>query len=652
MVLLNLSLSLENQTVSNASGNSVGMAGSTDDNTTSDLFGQLMQAAQGEGGKALPPAAVAERLGISLEQLQQLLAQLGQEVAQQAGVQAASDNGELPATMAADAPPAEDAEAFLLWLANQQQSLAPTSGKPETAEVTQHNDLAASDSAAVASQSGPAVVTAAVSQRLPEVIPFAAARSRPDVAVAKSDVAAPLPEPGLPVGAQPGQVLSMVQGSGQATPVSVSDSALPASNVRHVSNQSGQGQPQSQNWALSPAVALADTSGREDGHSRSPVLAAAAAVANPSDAVGASSSAAKPAVAGQVAVDLDAGISLISPQDARSRADNMVAPAVPPLAATANTQTASSVVSSNTLPSVPPQAPLVAVESTASLDGGDTAVAGVAENPRTPVVIKGQDERWALEAVGQQSKAQEEASAEQQDGDPHAAEQALLLATGRNAERSSADGLRGQQWQPLWQQLSSAAGADIGVSAAADNAAAGVGASGPASLAATDNRLLASAPQRQPELQPSPLLRHFAADPAAALGNQVQLLVARNLDQITVRLDPQELGSMTIQLRLSEQQLNVQFQVTNPHTREMVEQALPRLREMLGESGIQLGNTQVGQQQRGDTQQLAGDGQQQPGSGARGEQWQAGEDEPAVDGQRQRLQRQLNVAAGRLDFYV
>ena len=118
MVLVNVSLSLENQSITSGAGVSVSDVESAGGTTNTALFGQLMHAAQGEGGKTLPPTAVAERLGISLEQLQQLLAQLGQEVAQQASAQAAAvARGEdaAVAASASEAPPPEDAEAFLLW---------------------------------------------------------------------------------------------------------------------------------------------------------------------------------------------------------------------------------------------------------------------------------------------------------------------------------------------------------------------------------------------------------------------------------------------------------------------------------------------------------------------------------------------------------
>ena len=44
-------------------------------------FGQLLAQLQGEGGKSLPPAELAAALGISVEQLQQALAQLRQALA-------------------------------------------------------------------------------------------------------------------------------------------------------------------------------------------------------------------------------------------------------------------------------------------------------------------------------------------------------------------------------------------------------------------------------------------------------------------------------------------------------------------------------------------------------------------------------------------
>jgi flagellar hook-length control protein FliK len=63
-----------------------------------------------------------------------------------------------------------------------------------------------------------------------------------------------------------------------------------------------------------------------------------------------------------------------------------------------------------------------------------------------------------------------------------------------------------------------------------------------------------------------------------------------------LHLNPPQLGPMDVVLKVSGDQATALF--TSPHAavREAVEQALPRLREMMAESGIMLGNATVSDQ--------------------------------------------------------
>lgn len=65
-----------------------------------------------------------------------------------------------------------------------------------------------------------------------------------------------------------------------------------------------------------------------------------------------------------------------------------------------------------------------------------------------------------------------------------------------------------------------------------------------------------------------------------------------------IRLDPPELGSMIVRLQIHGEQTQVQFQVSQLQTKELIEYALPRLREMLQEQGIALADAQVSQDER------------------------------------------------------
>ncbi|MGV8711987.1 MAG: flagellar hook-length control protein FliK, partial [Nitrosomonas sp.] len=61
-----------------------------------------------------------------------------------------------------------------------------------------------------------------------------------------------------------------------------------------------------------------------------------------------------------------------------------------------------------------------------------------------------------------------------------------------------------------------------------------------------------------------------------------------------IHLNPVHLGPVDVMLSITQDQATAQF--VSPHlaVREAIEQALPRLREMMAENGIQLGNVMVG----------------------------------------------------------
>ena len=115
------------------------------------------------------------------------------------------------------------------------------------------------------------------------------------------------------------------------------------------------------------------------------------------------------------------------------------------------------------------------------------------------------------------------------------------------------------------------------------------------------------------------------ADPEAPaqLHQKVNLMLADKLQQAEIQLDPIGLGKMKIQIQIdASSQASVHFVVQHGQTREMLEQAMPRLRDMLAGQGIQLGQTQVQHQSQQQQQQgqatSGGQGQQGQGGGQSG----------------------------------
>lgn len=81
-----------------------------------------------------------------------------------------------------------------------------------------------------------------------------------------------------------------------------------------------------------------------------------------------------------------------------------------------------------------------------------------------------------------------------------------------------------------------------------------------------------------------------------ALGQRVQVMASHRLQTAEIRLTPAELGPLRIQVAVDDGRATVTFHAAHAVTRDAIEQALPRLREMLADSGLTLGQASVGEQ--------------------------------------------------------
>ncbi|MDM5124518.1 flagellar hook-length control protein FliK [Aeromonas rivipollensis] len=160
------------------------------------------------------------------------------------------------------------------------------------------------------------------------------------------------------------------------------------------------------------------------------------------------------------------------------------------------------------------------------------------------------------------------------------------------------------------------------------------------------------------EPQSLPHLKLATPEAPAQLHQKVNLMLADKLQQAEIQLDPLGLGKMKIQIQMdASSQANVHFVVQHGQTREMLEQAMPRLRDMLAGQGIQLGQTVVQQQaqQQGQQQQGQPPSQGQSGFGGQGQQGGgfAGGDQPEGEGSARTLSLLVESTndAG-IDFYA
>lgn len=79
-----------------------------------------------------------------------------------------------------------------------------------------------------------------------------------------------------------------------------------------------------------------------------------------------------------------------------------------------------------------------------------------------------------------------------------------------------------------------------------------------------------------------------------AVVDKVMWMSSRNLNSVEIRLTPAELGPLEINLQNRGQELQVQFVSQNPSVREALESQVVRLREMVGQQGLDLVDVSVG----------------------------------------------------------
>jgi flagellar hook-length control protein FliK len=90
------------------------------------------------------------------------------------------------------------------------------------------------------------------------------------------------------------------------------------------------------------------------------------------------------------------------------------------------------------------------------------------------------------------------------------------------------------------------------------------------------------------------------------LGARVTLLAQQGVNAASLRLSPAHLGPVEVRISVRDDSASVWFGATQPDTRAALEQALPKLREMFAQQGLNLSNAGVsGETPRGTPQQAS-----------------------------------------------
>lgn len=100
---------------------------------------------------------------------------------------------------------------------------------------------------------------------------------------------------------------------------------------------------------------------------------------------------------------------------------------------------------------------------------------------------------------------------------------------------------------------------------------------------------------------------------AEDVGQRVMFMVGRGDSRAELVLTPPSLGKLSVSIQVSGDQTTAQFVAASSAARDMLEQAMPRLREVLQQAGINLGQTDVS---TSGEQHTAAQGEQRNGHGS------------------------------------
>ena len=135
------------------------------------------------------------------------------------------------------------------------------------------------------------------------------------------------------------------------------------------------------------------------------------------------------------------------------------------------------------------------------------------------------------------------------------------------------------------------------------------------------------------------------------LNEKIRWMVNARNTMAEIRLDPPELGSMQVRVNVAGDAASVSFVVQSQQAKDALADAMPRLRDMLSEQGIELGDAQVRKDNSSGNesgQQLAHGGSGETGASNRGE----NDGLDGMDETRIIEQSVTREAKGGIDFYA
>lgn len=135
-------------------------------------------------------------------------------------------------------------------------------------------------------------------------------------------------------------------------------------------------------------------------------------------------------------------------------------------------------------------------------------------------------------------------------------------------------------------------------------------------------------------------VRNSATEVTQRLTERLVMMVSRDIQTATIRLDPPDLGKLDIRITTTNEQVQVQVVTHQPVVRDLLEQHAHRLREMLEQQGFAKVDVNVSDQSQQERERAYREG----GSGGPGDQGEDGESVVLADNVRR--------SVGLVDHYV
>ncbi len=129
---------------------------------------------------------------------------------------------------------------------------------------------------------------------------------------------------------------------------------------------------------------------------------------------------------------------------------------------------------------------------------------------------------------------------------------------------------------------------------------------------------------------------------ASELGQKLMMMVSTKIQSAQIQLNPRDMGPIDVRVVMQQEQAHVVFSSQVLQTREALEQALPRLREMFDQNGVDLANVDVRDQ---DAQQSQ---QRQSQQAQDGKSWQGEDQADDIE----TSETEVTLSQGLVDYYA